>query len=209
MGIRMLHRRKAHARVHATAAADTRSGPGAASRTRPRPALAPGAATPRIPWAPGTALRAAAARQRGPAATRSLTWFPARSLTWFPARSLTWFPARSLTWFPARSLTWFPARSPARVLAWVLAWFLAWVLAWFLARVPARVLHRVLARFLAGFVPRDDGRLRLWGDAVRGHLALALGVLDRLRGPRTVRRIPLFVATATPLTERPGDSAAH
>ncbi|MFD9317318.1 hypothetical protein ACFWDQ_06310 [Streptomyces sp. NPDC060053] len=150
MGIRMLHRRKAHARVHATAAADPRSGPGAASR--PRPALAPGAATPRIPWTPATALRAAAARLRGPALTR----------------------------VPPRSL---PGSLP-------------------------RVLARVLARFLAGFVPRDDSR-RLWVDAVRGHLVLALDVLGRLRGPRTVRRIPLFVVTATPFTERPGDSAAH
>ncbi|MFF3206023.1 hypothetical protein [Streptomyces sp. NPDC002962] len=145
MGIRMLHRRKAHARVHATAAADTRSGPGTASRRRPRPALASGAVTPRIPWTPGTALRAAAVRLRGPGLTR------------------------------------FPPRIPLLV--------------------PTR--------FLAGSVPRDDGRRRLWAEAVRAHLARALGVLGRLRGRRTVRRIPLFVATAPPVTERPGDSAAH
>ncbi|MEU9265308.1 hypothetical protein AB0E04_07615 [Streptomyces sp. NPDC048251] len=145
MGIRMLHRRKAHARVHATAAADTPSGPGAASRTRPRPALAPGAAGPRIPWTPGAALRAAAARLRGPVPTR------------------------------------FPLRFPPRV----------------------------LTRFLAGFVSRNDSRWRLWTEAVRDHLAPALGVLGRLRGRRTARRIPLFVATAPPVTERPGDSAAH
>ncbi|MFE7934919.1 hypothetical protein ACFU6S_40610 [Streptomyces sp. NPDC057456] len=157
MGIRILHRRKAHARVHATAAADPRSGPGAATRARPRPALAPGAATPRIPWTPAMALRAAAARLRGPALTRVAP------------------------------------RSLPRLLPQVLA----------------RVLDRVLARFLAGFVPRDDSGRRLWADAVRGHLVLALDVLGRLRGPRTVRRIPLFVVTATPFTERPGDSAAH
>ncbi|MFE6827504.1 hypothetical protein [Streptomyces sp. NPDC057690] len=145
MGIRMLHRRKAHARVLATAAADTRSGPGPASRTRPRPALAPGAAGPRIPWTPGAALRAAAARLRGPAPTRFPPGFP----------------------------------------------------------------PPVLTRFLAGFVSRGDSRWRLWAEALRGHLAPALGVLGRLRGRRTVRRIPLFVATAPPVTERPGDSAAH
>ncbi|TQJ48333.1 hypothetical protein OHU34_31530 [Streptomyces sp. NBC_00080] len=144
MGIRMLHRRKSPARVH-TAAADTRSGPGAAPRTRPRPALAPGAAGPRIPWSPGAALREAAARLRGPAITR------------------------------------FPLRFPPRV----------------------------LTRFLDGFVSRNDSRWRLWAEAVRGHPATALGVLGRLRGRRTVRRIPLFVATAPPVTERPGDSAAH
>ncbi|MFD9432509.1 hypothetical protein [Streptomyces sp. NPDC060002] len=143
MGIRMLHRRKAHARVHATAAAE--SWPGAASRTRPRPALAPGAATPRIPWTPATALHAAAARLHGPALTGLLP-------------------------------------------------------------LP---LPRFLARVLAGFAPRDDSRRRLWAEAVRGHLVRALGVLGRLRGPRTDRRIPLFVATATPLTERRGGSAAH
>ncbi|WP_327182467.1 hypothetical protein [Streptomyces sp. NBC_01334] len=145
MGIRMLHRRKARVRVHATAAADTRSGPGAASRTRPRPALAPGAATARIPWIPGAALRAAAARLRGPVLTR------------------------------------------------------------FLPRLPPGVL----TRSLAGFVSRNDSRRRLWAEAVRGRLARALGVLGRLRGRRTARRIPLFVVTAPPVTERPGDSAAH
>ncbi|MER7099297.1 hypothetical protein ABT383_06370 [Streptomyces humidus] len=60
MGIRMLHRRKAHARVHATAAAGTRAEPGAAPWRRPRPALAPRAATPQIPRAPATGLRTAA-----------------------------------------------------------------------------------------------------------------------------------------------------
>ncbi|MEV5901926.1 hypothetical protein [Streptomyces sp. NPDC052127] len=145
MGIRMLHRRKAHARVHATAAADTRSGPGAASRTRPRPALAPGAAGPRIPWIPGAALPAAVARLRGPAPTRFPPLFP----------------------------------------------------------------PRVLTRFLAGAVSPNVRRWRLWAEAVRGRLAPALGVLGRHRGRRTVRRIPLYVATAPPVTERPGDSAAH
>ncbi|MFF1443700.1 hypothetical protein [Streptomyces sp. NPDC058295] len=145
MGIRMLRRRKAHARVLATVAANPWSRPGAASRTRPRPALAPDAATPRIPWAPGAALRAATARFRGPALTR------------------------------------------------------------FLPRVPPRVL----TRFLDGFISRSGSRRRPWAEAVRGHVAAALGVLGHLRGRRTVRRIPLFVATATPVTERPGDSAAH
>ncbi|SHI27711.1 hypothetical protein [Streptomyces sp. 3214.6] len=64
MGIRLLHRRKAHARVHATATADAQLGPGTAAWTRPRPALAPGAATPRVPRTPATALRTAAARLR-------------------------------------------------------------------------------------------------------------------------------------------------
>ncbi|WP_062649563.1 hypothetical protein [Streptomyces maremycinicus] len=141
MGIRMLHRRKAHARVLATAAMAPWSAPGETSRRRPRPALEPGAATPRIPWTPGTALRTAAARLRVPA--------------------------------------------------------------------PARLLPPAVTRLLAGFVPRYDSRRRLWAEAVRGHLALALALLGRLRGPRTVRRIPLFVVTAAPLTERRGDSAAH
>ncbi|MGW2614510.1 hypothetical protein [Streptomyces sp. NPDC001500] len=59
MGIRMLHRRKAHARVHATAAAGTRAEPGTAPWRRPRPALAPRAATPQAPRTPATALRTA------------------------------------------------------------------------------------------------------------------------------------------------------
>ncbi|MDQ0580358.1 hypothetical protein [Streptomyces rishiriensis] len=149
MGIRMLHRRKAHARVHATAAADPRSGPGAASRKRRHLALAPGAAAPRIPWTPGTALRSAAARLRRPVPVR------------------------------------------------------------FLPRAVSRFLPRIVTRFLAGPVPREDNRRHLWAEAVRGHLAVALGVLGRLRGPRTVRRVPLVVVTATPLSERPGDSSAH
>ncbi|MDR6978216.1 hypothetical protein J2X68_004941 [Streptomyces sp. 3330] len=157
MGIRMLHRRKAHARVLATSAAGPRSWPRAASRTRPRPALAPGAAVPRIPWAPGPALRAAAARLRGPAPGR---WRP-----------------RSLPGLLSRSLH--------------------------------RLLPGALSRFLAGFVPRDDSRRLVWAEAVRGHLGLALGVLGRLRGPRSVRRIPLYVAPAIPFTERPDDSAAR
>ncbi|MCQ9136473.1 hypothetical protein [Streptomyces hilarionis] len=73
MGIRMLHRRKAHARVHATAAAGTRAEPGTAPWRRPRPALAPRAATPQAPRTPGTvphtvarALRTAGAHLRRP-----------------------------------------------------------------------------------------------------------------------------------------------
>ncbi|WP_406009568.1 hypothetical protein OG440_28135 [Streptomyces sp. NBC_00637] len=160
MGIRMLHRRKARARVHATAAADPRSWPGTAARARPRPAFAPDAATPRIPWAPGTALRAAAAR----------------------------------------------LLDRARVT------LLPGALSRVLSRVRSRVLPRFLPRFLAGSVRPGDSRRHLWGAALRGHLDLALGVLGRLRGPGTVRRarrIPVFVATTVPLTERPGDSAAH
>ncbi|MDQ0962590.1 hypothetical protein QFZ66_006468 [Streptomyces sp. B4I13] len=65
MGIRMLHRRKAHARVHATAAATGRLRPGNAPWSRPRPARAPRAATPRIPSTPDAALRTAAVRLRG------------------------------------------------------------------------------------------------------------------------------------------------
>jgi len=84
MGIRMLHRRKAHARVHATAAAGTRAEPGTAPWRRPRPALAPRAATPRIPRTPATvvrsalrALRAAAGNPRRPEPARLV---PARLL---------------------------------------------------------------------------------------------------------------------------------
>ncbi|MGW2049476.1 hypothetical protein ACWCPF_30470 [Streptomyces sp. NPDC001858] len=130
MGIRMLHRRKAHARVHAAATADTQVVPGAVRRRRPRPALAPGAATPRLPRSPVTVLRAVAARLRCPAA-------------------------------------------------------------------------------LTRLLPRGDGRRR-WAEAARGFLTLAVGVLGRLPRPRTtrtVRRIPVFVATVTPLTERPDGSA--
>ncbi|GAB7107695.1 hypothetical protein JCM4814A_60090 [Streptomyces phaeofaciens JCM 4814] len=64
MGIRMLHRRTAHARVHATATTDTRVDPDAGPAPRPLPALAPGAATPRVPRTPVTALRAALRRLR-------------------------------------------------------------------------------------------------------------------------------------------------
>ncbi|MFI5817666.1 hypothetical protein ACIA8I_00700 [Streptomyces rishiriensis] len=84
MGIRMLHRRKAHARVHATAAAGTRAEPGTAPWRRPRPALAPRAATARVPSTPATALhtaarilRTAAARVRRPDPARPV---PARLL---------------------------------------------------------------------------------------------------------------------------------
>ncbi|MFF8967969.1 hypothetical protein [Streptomyces sp. NPDC014995] len=62
MGIRMLHRRTATARVHATATADTQVDPDATPLGRPLPAVAGGAATPRIPGTPVTALRAAAVR---------------------------------------------------------------------------------------------------------------------------------------------------
>ncbi|MFJ4643791.1 hypothetical protein ACIP6Q_09625 [Streptomyces bobili] len=57
MGIRLLHRRKASARVHATATAVTTAGPHRTPSRRPLPALAPGAATPRVPGTPLTALR--------------------------------------------------------------------------------------------------------------------------------------------------------
>ncbi|MFI5791807.1 hypothetical protein [Streptomyces sp. NPDC051677] len=129
MGIRLLHRRKAHARVHATATADAQLVPGTAAWTRPRPALAPGAATPRVPTTPATALREAAARL-----------------------------------------------------------------------IPERVLR---------LVPRGD-TWRRWAEEVRGCLALARSALGRLRRPRPARRIavvPVFVATATPFTERPDGSA--
>ncbi|MEU8649183.1 hypothetical protein [Streptomyces sp. NPDC048737] len=65
MGIRMLHRRKASARVHATATAGKRRvGPDATPPGRPLPALAPGAATPRVPGTPLKTLREAAVRLR-------------------------------------------------------------------------------------------------------------------------------------------------
>ncbi|MEU1193996.1 hypothetical protein [Streptomyces sp. NPDC005859] len=78
MGIRMLHRRKAPARVHAAATADTQAGPGAAPRTRARPALALAATTSRVPGTPVTALRKAAARLRRSALTRFLAGFVPR-----------------------------------------------------------------------------------------------------------------------------------
>ncbi|MFI2433863.1 hypothetical protein [Streptomyces sp. NPDC018693] len=56
MGIRMLHRRTATARVDATATADTQVHPHAAL-FRPLRAIAPGAATPRLPATPGRVLR--------------------------------------------------------------------------------------------------------------------------------------------------------
>ncbi|MFF7529856.1 hypothetical protein ACFZB2_12245 [Streptomyces bobili] len=64
MGIRLLHRRKASARVHATATAVTTAGPHRTPSRRPLPALAPGAATPRVPGTPLTALREGAGRLR-------------------------------------------------------------------------------------------------------------------------------------------------
>ncbi|MEH0469539.1 hypothetical protein QA943_11890 [Streptomyces sp. B21-097] len=70
MGIRMLHRRKAHARVHATAAAGTRAEPGTAPWRRPRPALAPRAATARVPRTPAAPFLRTAARILHTAATR-------------------------------------------------------------------------------------------------------------------------------------------
>ncbi|MFF1546746.1 hypothetical protein [Streptomyces sp. NPDC058291] len=148
MGIRMLHRRKAHARVHATAADDTRAAPGTAPRKRPRPARAPRAATPRLPRTPATALR-----------------------------------------------------TPARILRTAAA------------RLPRPALVRlVLARLLPlarRGVPRSDA-LRRWAEAVSGRLAApARAVVGRLLGPRTTRHLPVFVATAPPLTERPDGSAAH
>lgn len=65
MGIRMLHRRKASARVHATATAEKRRvGPDTTPPGRPFPALAPGAAAPRVPGTPLKALHAAAVQLR-------------------------------------------------------------------------------------------------------------------------------------------------
>ncbi|MFJ3493982.1 hypothetical protein ACIPPJ_10345 [Streptomyces sp. NPDC086091] len=63
MGIRMLHRRKASARVHATAlTAAGETAEGAGTPRRPVPALAPRAAVPRAPRTPLTAARALPAR---------------------------------------------------------------------------------------------------------------------------------------------------
>ncbi|MEH0511327.1 MULTISPECIES: hypothetical protein [unclassified Streptomyces] len=136
MGIRLLHRRKAHARVHTPAAARGRLRPGDAPWSRPRPARAPRAATPRIPGTPGAALRTAVLRLRGTAF--------------------------------------------------------------------AGLVRPSVSRLVRRLVPRGDAR-RLWAEALHGHLALALGVLGRLRGPRrAASRIPLFVAPPAPLTE-PGD----
>ncbi|MFF4654092.1 hypothetical protein [Streptomyces sp. NPDC001381] len=82
MGIRMHHRRTATARVHATATADPRADPDAVTAPRPLPARAPGAATPRVPGTPATALRVAAARLIRPRPTRR----PARLVTRFLVR---------------------------------------------------------------------------------------------------------------------------
>ncbi|MFI7497142.1 hypothetical protein ACIBVL_01290 [Streptomyces sp. NPDC049687] len=129
MGIRMYHRRTATARVHVTATADTQGAPEAAPAPRPLPALAPDAATLRIPGTPATALRAAAARLK--------------------------------------------------------------------------------LRALARFVPRG-GTWRRWAEQARSCLALALGALGRLRGPRPARRrITVFVVRAKSLSERPDGSARH
>ncbi|MFJ1734555.1 hypothetical protein [Streptomyces sp. NPDC088254] len=63
MGIRMLHRRTAPARVHAMAAAKPQAGPGARPRgRRPLPALAPGAARPRVPVALAAEVASVAVR---------------------------------------------------------------------------------------------------------------------------------------------------
>ncbi|MFI9546480.1 hypothetical protein ACIHAR_21590 [Streptomyces sp. NPDC052016] len=62
MGIRMLHRRTAPARVHATATAEQQVNPDATPLGRPLPAFSRGAATPRVPRTARTALREAAAR---------------------------------------------------------------------------------------------------------------------------------------------------
>ncbi|MGX1269330.1 hypothetical protein [Streptomyces phaeoluteigriseus] len=64
MGIRLRHRRKTPAPVHATGTAETPAGPDGTPSRRPFPALAPGAATPRVPGTPLTALRATAVRLR-------------------------------------------------------------------------------------------------------------------------------------------------
>lgn len=81
MGIRMLHRRTAPARVHSAAAAGAQLGPDATPSTRPLPALAAGSATSRIPGTPVTALRAATARlgrqgltRLSPPSRREGTW---------------------------------------------------------------------------------------------------------------------------------------
>ncbi|MFJ8105258.1 hypothetical protein [Streptomyces sp. NPDC096132] len=73
MGIRMHHRRTGTARVHATATADIQIGLDTAPPTRPLPAFAPAASTPRIPATRATALRAAAARLVHPRLLRPVT----------------------------------------------------------------------------------------------------------------------------------------
>ncbi|MER6562533.1 hypothetical protein ABT300_33325 [Streptomyces sp. NPDC001027] len=140
MGIRMLHRRKAHARVHATAAASGRLRAGSAPWRRPRPARAPRACAPRIPSTAGAALRTAAARLRGIGLTRLV---------------------------------------PPSV---------------------SRLVGPFVGPFIRRLVPRGDARRR-WAEAVRSRLALALGVLGRLRRPRRpAPGSPLFVVPPAPLS---------
>ncbi|MGW7644563.1 hypothetical protein [Streptomyces bobili] len=126
MGIRLLHRRKASARVHATATADTTAGPDGATSRRSLPALAPGAATPRVPGTPLTALHVRAGRLR----------------------------RRTVVLLNRRDGT------------------------------------------------RRHGTVRLAAERARDHLILAIAALRRLRRPRAGRRIPVFVANATPSTTR-------
>ncbi|MFD5256026.1 hypothetical protein ACFWM5_24725 [Streptomyces bobili] len=131
MGIRLLHRRKASARVHATATADTTAGPDGTPSRRPLPALAPGAATPRVPGTPLTALHARAGRLR---------------------------------------------------------------------RRTVVLLNRREGTRRDG--TRRHGTVRLAAERARDHLTLAIAALRRLRRPRAGRRIPVFVANATPNTTR-------
>ncbi|MFH9823813.1 hypothetical protein [Streptomyces bobili] len=136
MGIRLLHRRKASARVHATATADTTAGPDGAPSRRPLPALAPGAATPRVPGTPLTALHARAGRLR----------------------------RRTVVLLNRRDGT----------------------------RRHGTRRHGT----------RRHGTVRLAAERARDHLTLAIAALRRLRRPRAGRRIPVFVANATPSTTR-------
>ncbi|SEQ53245.1 hypothetical protein SAMN04487983_10062 [Streptomyces sp. yr375] len=91
MGIRMHHRRTATARVHATATALTHFAPGTAPWTRPRPALAPSADTPRIPRSPATAVRTALRRALRTVAARLRRLVPRFVLRFVP-RGDIWRP---------------------------------------------------------------------------------------------------------------------
>ncbi len=74
-------------------------------------------------------------------------------------------------------------------------------------RRTAADLRRGLAhRGQATATPRETPAWALWADLARGYLALALTLLPRTRPAHTVT---VFVASADPLSARPGGPAPH